>query len=147
MKKAKAESCASRLLSVKMPFTAATSGSISEVMKPQAKNSVVTAMNAARTVALFSIGPPRPEMVPGLEHRRAMAIEMVALPSRGPPAAKLPFAARWANGRAMNDLPPPNDHAALAHAAQGEAALCTIVGIDGSFSRRAGTQLAVDADG
>lgn len=47
----------------------------------------------------------------------------------------------------MSDLPPPSDHAALAHAAHGEAALCTIVGIDGSFSRRVGTQLAVDPDG
>ncbi|WP_305095461.1 XdhC family protein [Croceibacterium aestuarii] len=40
----------------------------------------------------------------------------------------------------------PHDHAALAHAAGGDAVLCTIVGIDGSFSRRVGTQLAVDAD-
>ena len=47
----------------------------------------------------------------------------------------------------MDDLPPPSDHAALAHAARSEAALCTIVGIDGSFSRRVGTQLAVDSDG
>ena len=39
------------------------------------------------------------------------------------------------------------DHAALARAAAGNAALCTIVGIDGSFSRRVGTQLAVAADG
>ena len=38
------------------------------------------------------------------------------------------------------------DHAALARAAAGHAALCTIVGIDGSFSRRVGTQLAVAAD-
>jgi len=30
-----------------MPFTAATSGSTSEVMKPQAKNRVVTAANAS----------------------------------------------------------------------------------------------------
>jgi xanthine dehydrogenase accessory factor len=47
----------------------------------------------------------------------------------------------------MSDLPPTGDHAALLRAAQGEAALCTIVGIDGSFSRRVGTQLAVAADG
>ncbi len=40
-----------------------------------------------------------------------------------------------------------NDHAALIRAAAGEAALCTIVGIDGSFSRRLGTQLAVAANG
>jgi xanthine dehydrogenase accessory factor len=39
------------------------------------------------------------------------------------------------------------DHAALIHAARQEAALCTIVGIDGSFSRRVGTQLAVAPDG
>src|SRR6478735_7031711 len=53
MKNAEAESCACRLVSVKIPFTAATSGSISEVMNPQAKNSVVTATNAARTVGLL----------------------------------------------------------------------------------------------
>lgn len=46
----------------------------------------------------------------------------------------------------MENLPPPADHAALAHAARGNAALCTIVGIDRSFSRRVGTQLAVDPD-
>lgn len=39
------------------------------------------------------------------------------------------------------------DRAALIHAARQEAALCTIVGIDGSFSRRVGTQLAVSPDG
>src|SRR3990167_823905 len=47
MKKADADNCASASLSVKMPFTAATSGSISDVMKPQAKKSTVTAANAA----------------------------------------------------------------------------------------------------
>jgi xanthine dehydrogenase accessory factor len=47
----------------------------------------------------------------------------------------------------MTDLPPPSDHAALAHAAHTDAVLCTIVGIDGSFSRRVGTQLAVDPKG
>ena len=47
----------------------------------------------------------------------------------------------------MSELPPTGDHAALARAAQGDAALCTIVGIDGSFSRRVGTQLAVAANG
>lgn len=47
----------------------------------------------------------------------------------------------------MSELPPTGDHAALLRAAQGDAALCTIVGIDGSFSRRVGTQLAVAADG
>jgi xanthine dehydrogenase accessory factor len=47
----------------------------------------------------------------------------------------------------MSELPPTGDHAALTRAAQGDAALCTIVGIDGSFSRRVGTQLAVAADG
>src|SRR5687768_5772496 len=53
MKNANADSCACRSLSVKMPFNAATSGSISEVMKPHAKNSVVTAAKAARTVGLL----------------------------------------------------------------------------------------------
>ena len=38
------------------------------------------------------------------------------------------------------------DHAALAAAAAG-AGLCTIVGIEGSFSRRLGAQLAVHSDG
>ena len=38
------------------------------------------------------------------------------------------------------------DHAAL-HAAAGGAGLCTIVGIEGSFSRRLGAQLAVGSDG
>ena len=47
----------------------------------------------------------------------------------------------------MEPLPPPADHAALYRAAQGNAALCTIVGIDGSFSRRVGTQLAVSREG
>jgi xanthine dehydrogenase accessory factor len=47
----------------------------------------------------------------------------------------------------MSELPPTGDHAALLRAAEGDAALCTIVGIDGSFSRRVGTQLAVAADG
>jgi xanthine dehydrogenase accessory factor len=39
------------------------------------------------------------------------------------------------------------DHDALFLAAAGDAALCTIVGIDGSFSRRVGAQLAVARDG
>jgi xanthine dehydrogenase accessory factor len=39
------------------------------------------------------------------------------------------------------------DQAALRAAAAGEAALCTVVGIDGSFSRRLGAQLAVTAEG
>lgn len=47
----------------------------------------------------------------------------------------------------MSEFPPTGDHAALHRAARGDAALCTIVGIDGSFSRRVGTQLAVGADG
>ncbi|HEY7807011.1 MAG TPA: XdhC family protein [Croceibacterium sp.] len=47
----------------------------------------------------------------------------------------------------MGELPPTGDHAALFRAAHGDAALCTIVGIDGSFSRRVGTQLAVAPDG
>ena len=51
MKKAKAMNCASKRLSVKMPFTAATSGSFSAVMKPQAKKRHVTMMNAPVTPA------------------------------------------------------------------------------------------------
>lgn len=39
------------------------------------------------------------------------------------------------------------DHDALMFAATHDAALCTIVGIDGSFSRRRGAQLAVGRDG
>src|SRR5688572_10387914 len=51
MKKADALSCASRLLSWKMAFTAATRGSTSEVMKPHAKNRQVTIAYALVTVA------------------------------------------------------------------------------------------------
>lgn len=40
-----------------------------------------------------------------------------------------------------------DDQAALRYAARSETALCTIVGIDGSFSRRLGAQLAISADG
>ena len=40
-----------------------------------------------------------------------------------------------------------SDHAALVYASEAQAALCTIVGIDGSFSRRCGAQLAVGRDG
>lgn len=40
-----------------------------------------------------------------------------------------------------------SDHDALKHASAGEAALCTIVSIDGSFSRRIGAQLSVGRDG
>jgi len=47
----------------------------------------------------------------------------------------------------MTRLPLTGDHAALYRAAEGDAALCTIIGIDGSFSRRVGTQFAVAADG
>ncbi|MEC7819449.1 MAG: XdhC family protein [Pseudomonadota bacterium] len=39
------------------------------------------------------------------------------------------------------------DHLALAAACQPGVGLCTIVGIDGSFSRRLGAQLAVLPDG
>ncbi|MDP4574855.1 XdhC family protein [Qipengyuania sp. G39] len=39
------------------------------------------------------------------------------------------------------------DHLALAAACQPDVGLCTIVGIDGSFSRRLGAQLAVMQDG
>jgi xanthine dehydrogenase accessory factor len=40
-----------------------------------------------------------------------------------------------------------DDHAALRFAAANEASLCTIVGIEGSFSRRVGAQIAVASDG
>ncbi len=40
-----------------------------------------------------------------------------------------------------------SDHDALYLAVSGRAALCTIVGIDGSFSRRCGAQFGVGADG
>lgn len=39
------------------------------------------------------------------------------------------------------------DHAALRFAAANDAALCTLVGIEGSFSRRLGAQLAIARDG
>ncbi|MGE5721412.1 MAG: XdhC family protein, partial [Sphingomonadales bacterium] len=39
-----------------------------------------------------------------------------------------------------------SDHDAMRYAAGNPAALCTIVGIEGSFSRRCGAQLAVGAD-
>src|SRR3546814_20093165 len=54
MKKANALSCASTFDRLKMPFTAATSGSTSEVMNPQATNNVVTEANAP--VALLWVG-------------------------------------------------------------------------------------------
>lgn len=41
----------------------------------------------------------------------------------------------------------PGDHAALEYAAAYPASLCTIVHVDGSFSRRVGAQLAVGRDG
>ncbi len=44
-------------------------------------------------------------------------------------------------------LAPDQDHAALAVACEPGVALCTIVGIEGSFSRRTGAQLAVLPDG
>ncbi|WDF72016.1 XdhC family protein [Novosphingobium sp. KACC 22771] len=44
-------------------------------------------------------------------------------------------------------LPMDDDHAALAAAAAHGGALCTVVGIDGSWSRRWGAQLAVRGDG
>src|SRR3954449_3734198 len=51
MKKADALSCASTSERWKMPLTAATSGSTSEVMKPQAKNRQVTTTKALVTLA------------------------------------------------------------------------------------------------
>ncbi|WP_170234974.1 XdhC family protein [Croceicoccus sediminis] len=39
------------------------------------------------------------------------------------------------------------DQAALRTAARGDAALCTVVGLDGSFSRRLGAQIAILQDG
>src|SRR5690606_15545600 len=81
-------SCACRSVNVKMPFTAATSGSISEVMNPQAKNSVVTATNAARTEGLLIGYPP-------IRASRA-------------PAANLPSGGRRGN-RHVVDQPSPAD--------------------------------------
>src|SRR5947209_4725551 len=52
MKKAEALSCASTSDRWKMPLTAATSGSTSDVMKPQAKNRHVTIAYAAVTPAI-----------------------------------------------------------------------------------------------
>ncbi len=63
MKKANAAACAWKSVSVKMPFTAATSGSISEVMNPQAKNSVVTAAKAI-TVRLEDRGAVANSVLP-----------------------------------------------------------------------------------
>lgn len=40
-----------------------------------------------------------------------------------------------------------DDQSALRFAARGDAALCTLVGIEGSFSRRLGAQLAIGVDG
>ena len=40
-----------------------------------------------------------------------------------------------------------SDNAALIAAAEGDCALCTIVGIEGSFSRQLGAQLAIRGDG
>lgn len=45
----------------------------------------------------------------------------------------------------MDDI--DDDHAGLAAACRGDAALCTIVRIDGSFSRRLGSQLAIMRNG
>ncbi|MEL7690754.1 XdhC family protein [Citromicrobium bathyomarinum] len=45
------------------------------------------------------------------------------------------------------DLVPGEDHEALLAACEAGVGLCTIVGIDGSFSRRLGAQLAVLPDG
>lgn len=47
----------------------------------------------------------------------------------------------------MTAAPPDPDHAALVAACEPGVALCTLVGIEGSFSRRLGAQLAVRADG
>jgi xanthine dehydrogenase accessory factor len=50
------------------------------------------------------------------------------------------------NGRAVAGYY-DEDQLALRQAAVGDSALCTVVGIDGSFSRRLGAQLAVGRDG
>lgn len=47
----------------------------------------------------------------------------------------------------MDDLPFDDDHAALVACAAAGGALCTVTGIDGSWSRRLGAQLAVLPDG
>jgi xanthine dehydrogenase accessory factor len=55
---------------------------------------------------------------------------------------------RFDDHRAKNaSMGMDEDHQALASAAAGSAALCTIVNIDGTFSRRLGAQLAVCSDG
>ncbi len=56
------------------------------------------------------------------------------------------YALRLERSRSF-DGPVDEDHRALAAACEPGVALCTIVGIDGSFSRRLGAQLAVRADG
>lgn len=54
----------------------------------------------------------------------------------------------WKRGEAINDIQAPyNDQSALRAAAAEDVALCTIVGIEGSFSRRLGAQLAVGPNG
>ena len=57
MKKAEALSCASKSDRLKMPLTAATKGSISEVMNPQAKKSVVTEAKLRITHGSPATGP------------------------------------------------------------------------------------------
>ena len=47
----------------------------------------------------------------------------------------------------IRDASPTEDHVALSAACEAGVGLCTIVGIDGSFSRRLGAQLAVLPDG
>ena len=60
LKKAKARNCASNRLSVKIPLTAATNGSLRAVMKPQAKNRHVTMMKALVTPLLVRCCTPGP---------------------------------------------------------------------------------------
>lgn len=58
-----------------------------------------------------------------------------------------PIEGAWAEPPATAAAPIDEDHLALAAACEPGTALCTIVGIEGSFSRRIGAQLAITADG
>lgn len=66
-----------------------------------------------------------------------------------PLIANLEQSAACASARGSSAMPGliHDDQAALRCAAASDAALCTIVGIDGSFSRRLGAQLAIAGDG
>ena len=78
MKKANVLSCASVVVSVKIALTDATSGSISDVMNPQAKNNVVTVAKAT------PVDPPRvaaPVVIPLSDATSRLRGLMITLPS------------------------------------------------------------------